>query len=205
MLICYRCREQLREHGKKPYITCKYCTVSWHIDCLIQPSHTPIPDTLDWRCPQHQERAHTTKQRVKGKDGRTVKVQHTSEDITFHEAENIVKYGGVVYGIPTWHIENEFLDFAAKRRRAMTLDRDYKDSTEEWINSLPVDFPVYKTKEQQQGVEMLLEAAHHVNTNKRQIELDEDEYKRMEAIDQLIKLKGGEDELLKILSSKTNK
>ncbi|KAI8349661.1 hypothetical protein BD560DRAFT_410111 [Blakeslea trispora] len=202
MLLCYRCREQLNIKDKRTFITCKYCTVSWHTDCLIQ--RTTVPNTLDWRCPQHQERTHTTKQRIKGRDGKTVKIQSVSDDISFHEAEHIVKYGGIVYGVSTCYIEHEFLDYAAKkRRRAIALDRTVK-STEEWVKSLPIDFSIDKTREQQQGVQMLLEAAHHVNRVKQQplIQLDQDEYKRMKAIDQLIQSKGGEDKLLEMLNKK---
>ncbi|KAI8048327.1 uncharacterized protein B0P05DRAFT_564489 [Gilbertella persicaria] len=181
-LLCYRCRKILEDETS--FITCKYCTVSWHIDCLIQPTHKHKTVEDDWRCPHHQERPYTRK-RVKGENGKTVKIeQQQEEEVSFHEAEHMVKYGNVTFGLSTSHIEHEFLDYA---KRTYRFNRDAR------IHSLP-----QKTHEQQLGVQMLLDAAH---CNKRvMVELDEKEYEKIEAIKQLVRLKGDEDTLIKLLS-----
>lgn len=36
------------------------------------------------------------------------------DDVTFHEAEEIVKYGGVVYTMTATSIETQFLEYARR-------------------------------------------------------------------------------------------
>jgi hypothetical protein len=47
-------------------------------------------------------------------NGQPVKVIQEEDDVTFQEAEDIVKYGGVVHTMSTTMIENQFLDYARR-------------------------------------------------------------------------------------------
>ncbi|KAI9477861.1 MAG: hypothetical protein EXX96DRAFT_568470 [Benjaminiella poitrasii] len=198
--VCYRCRKASTESS--PLINCNYCTLFWHVECLIQPM-TSIPD--DWKCPRHQERSHTRKYKKKTLNGNVVKVIQQEDDMTFHEANNIVKYGSVVYSIPVSSIEADFLNYARKCREhaAAKNNKEQYEKTlehaEQWLNNI-ASFQLYD------GIQMLLDAANY-DTNQTSLydnentllELDKEEYDKLEAIEQLIRLKG-EDNLLKELS-----
>lgn len=51
--VCYRCRKM--STYKRPLYKCSYCTLFWHLSCLIQPL-TEIPES-GWKCPRHLERS----------------------------------------------------------------------------------------------------------------------------------------------------
>ncbi|KAI7897697.1 uncharacterized protein BX663DRAFT_527245 [Cokeromyces recurvatus] len=107
--VCYRCRKAGTVYS--PLISCNYCTLFWHLDCLIQPMSN-IPE--DWKCPRHQERSHTRKHKKKTLNGNIVKIVQQEDNMSFHEANDIVKYGSVIYSLPTSSIENDFLNYARK-------------------------------------------------------------------------------------------
>lgn len=49
-VLCYQCRKTA---FKKLMIGCDFCTLHWHLDCLIMAS--PPNPAKKWRCPNHIE------------------------------------------------------------------------------------------------------------------------------------------------------
>lgn len=52
-VLCHVCSEG--SGGKTPIITCSYCNLSWHLDCLDPPLANPPGNgpTRPWKCPCH--------------------------------------------------------------------------------------------------------------------------------------------------------
>ena len=56
-ILCYTCHKS--SMGKRPIITCDYCSQHWHLDCLDPPLANPPcrnvngVKTSDWMCPLH--------------------------------------------------------------------------------------------------------------------------------------------------------
>lgn len=51
-ILCHVCGKSAL-HG--PIITCDFCPLSWHLDCLNPPMTHPLPPTKKWMCPTHAE------------------------------------------------------------------------------------------------------------------------------------------------------
>ena len=51
-ILCHVCAKSAL-HG--PIITCDFCPLSWHLDCLNPPMTHPLPPTKRWMCPAHAE------------------------------------------------------------------------------------------------------------------------------------------------------
>ncbi|KAF1798455.1 hypothetical protein FB192DRAFT_1391652 [Mucor lusitanicus] len=208
--ICYRCREIINDTTEP--INCCQCYKYWHASCLIYPVDTH--SLKDWKCPQHDGRSHTRKHKLVKKDGNVVKVALPEEDLTFPEADKIVDYGGVVYNVKASDIENEFLNYARRYRfyRLLHTQQDhFKSDASEWLESLQAfsfqDIPQF----QNDGIQMLLDAANmddtlSISTHSSTVPEEEEdvainnvEDTKYQAIEELIRLKG-QDELMKLLN-----
>lgn len=51
--LCHRCRLSGRHH--RTLVSCDYCPLKWHLDCLLEPVCLAKTLGLKWRCPNHVE------------------------------------------------------------------------------------------------------------------------------------------------------
>ncbi|CAO3640277.1 unnamed protein product [Mucor hiemalis] len=134
---------------------------------------------------------------------------------SFEEADEIVKYGGVVHEITEETIENDFLVYTKRYREFNCPAKD--DTEQNWGNSSEDDEITVKLEAEEwldgvnpfeqhdtnsNGIQMLLDAASR-RSNKpndsENIDIDERQFEQFEAIQELINLKG-EDTLLELLT-----
>jgi hypothetical protein len=52
--LCYYCG---RSAVYLPMVSCDYCPLHWHLDCMNPPMSNMPPLTRKWMCPNHAERA----------------------------------------------------------------------------------------------------------------------------------------------------
>jgi hypothetical protein len=50
--MCHKCGKSAL---KGPIITCDFCPLSWHLDCMDPPMTAPLPPNKRWICPAHAE------------------------------------------------------------------------------------------------------------------------------------------------------
>ncbi|KAF3987044.1 hypothetical protein FT663_03149 [Candidozyma haemuli var. vulneris] len=51
--LCHRCRESGLK--RRTLVSCDYCPLHWHLDCLPEPVSSAKTIGLKWRCPNHVE------------------------------------------------------------------------------------------------------------------------------------------------------
>jgi hypothetical protein len=50
-VICHNCKEG--SDNRRPIVSCDYCSLQWHLDCLDPPLANPPSLSRRWRCPCH--------------------------------------------------------------------------------------------------------------------------------------------------------
>ncbi|KAF7724882.1 hypothetical protein EC973_000595 [Apophysomyces ossiformis] len=135
-IVCFRCRKTALS---KPIISCDYCPLYWHMDCLNPPMAAPPNLARKWMCPNHVEHALplTRRQRkpliidsvypctanngdieiISDDSDEDMGSQSTSEEeIDEDNVEKVLSYGGLVYRLPAKAIKLDFMDYAKRLR-----------------------------------------------------------------------------------------
>lgn len=120
--LCYRCRKGPPE-TKKTLYECQYCPLMWHETCLSPPFNLVFEK--NWMCPQHHEHLlvkclneNKTFSNLINQSSRnrrsSAEIQLNNEIMMFETADEIMKYGGVVYSVSAKAIEDEFLRYTRR-------------------------------------------------------------------------------------------
>ncbi|KAG1398889.1 hypothetical protein G6F60_008072 [Rhizopus arrhizus] len=187
--LCYRCRKGPPE-TKKTLYECQYCPLMWHETCLSPPFNLVFEK--NWMCPQHHEHLLSSRNRRS-----SAEIQLNNEIMMFETADEIMKYGGVVYSVSAKAIEDEFLRYTRRFRRYSSKSAFYvnKENTPP-ENECDESSSEYIETEVD-GIQMLLDAA--AETENYPSEEEDPEHRKYKAIEELVNLVG-EDALLEMLS-----
>ncbi|KAI5811221.1 hypothetical protein DFH27DRAFT_16488 [Peziza echinospora] len=117
-IFCYKCG--LSSLGQKKIISCDFCPLYWHLDCLNPPLANPPAPARKWMCPAHAEQGLLQPRRPRNakvvdtflrrghRNNGYIEIENSeSEDeMQFHEHEQ----GGVIYRLPERGIKLDFID-----------------------------------------------------------------------------------------------
>ncbi|CDH54015.1 clr6 histone deacetylase associated phd protein-2 cph2 [Lichtheimia corymbifera JMRC:FSU:9682] len=137
-ISCFRCRKTALRN--KRIVSCDYCPLYWHMDCL-DPPMTSLPNpTRKWMCPNHADHlvprirqpripkyvdasSDTPNNGVvtiidddKSSTRSTAEASSSSLTDTQHEKDSIIKYSDVVYRLPASSIKLDFFSHIANMR-----------------------------------------------------------------------------------------
>ncbi|KAF9959513.1 hypothetical protein BGZ72_009457 [Mortierella alpina] len=129
---CYHCNKSVL--GGRMMISCDYCPLHWHLDCLSPPMASAPPSTRKWMCPNHAD--HVLPRRRKRKDATPVQVDdplglNDGNIEVMPEAENTTKgrsiwdedTSGVMYKVPERSIKLGFIDRCRRERQSIAEAR----------------------------------------------------------------------------------
>ncbi|KAI7895200.1 uncharacterized protein EV154DRAFT_559616 [Mucor mucedo] len=181
-VVCYRCRKSSSKTST--LVACDLCALFWHLGC-ISPSLQHDPPTGHWMCPQHQK---PSKRQSPGRK-RVSKIkarEATTESL--EEADEFLKYGGVLHSILAETVEGDFLRYAKRYRQFNHSERNrkrHKLHADKWLDKLTC-----VQLNDTDGIQMLIDAANVQSDNNTYVNLDETQLKRFEAIQELVNIKG---------------
>ncbi|KAJ8656796.1 hypothetical protein O0I10_007392 [Lichtheimia ornata] len=135
-ICCFRCRKTASRN--KRIVSCDYCPLHWHMDCL-DPPMTSLPNpTRKWMCPNHADHlvprirqpripkyvdasSDTPNNGVVtiiDDDKSSTKSTEASSSLpdAQHEKDSIIKYSDVVYRLPASSIKLDFFSHIANMR-----------------------------------------------------------------------------------------
>ncbi|KAF9936870.1 hypothetical protein BGZ67_001940 [Mortierella alpina] len=129
---CYHCNKSAL--GGRMMISCDYCPLHWHLDCLSPPMASAPPNTRKWMCPNHAD--HVLPRRRKRKDATPILVEdplglNDGNIEVMPETENSSKgrsiwdedTSGVVYKVPERTIKLGFIDRCRRERQSIAEAR----------------------------------------------------------------------------------
>ncbi|KAF9983434.1 hypothetical protein BGZ75_005079 [Mortierella antarctica] len=129
---CYHCNKSAL--GGRMMISCDYCPLHWHLDCLSPPMASAPPNTRKWMCPNHAD--HVLPRRRKRKDATPILVEdplglNDGNIEVMPETENSSKgrsiwdedTSGVVYKVPERSIKLGFIDRCRRERQSIAEAR----------------------------------------------------------------------------------
>ncbi|OMH83637.1 hypothetical protein AX774_g2855 [Zancudomyces culisetae] len=145
-IFCYACKKSAL-HGK--IISCDYCDLSWHWDCLKPMLSLMPPPDLRWKCPNHGD--------SKNSLSRCFVKQHFVDLSNF--SPNVANNGNIElvddltfdyefldpqkrFRIPISHIQDRFIHDISNRRHIKEVAHAIKNSglsTRQWLESV-IDF-----------------------------------------------------------------
>ncbi|KAI9675348.1 MAG: hypothetical protein M1817_001252 [Caeruleum heppii] len=162
LIVCFACRKSALDH--RPIITCDYCNLHWHLDCLDPPmANPPLRNTIHgkkrhWMCPNHTEHellnngkawdmgtsAHPKIRRPKRAKIVEPAVGRGFRNNGIIEIENDVSDGdynfvdeehfGTIYRLPEKGIKLDFID-SVKQKNARARDAAIKAAKDEQARS----------------------------------------------------------------------
>ncbi|KAG0199411.1 hypothetical protein BGX28_007328 [Mortierella sp. GBA30] len=127
--LCYQCNKSAL--GGRMMISCDYCPLHWHLDCLTPPMASAPPNTRKWMCPNHVD--HVLPRRRKRKDAVPIQVDDpvapNDGDIeVMPETESAAARGrslwnedtsAVMYRVPERSIKLGFIDRCRRVRQSI--------------------------------------------------------------------------------------
>lgn len=161
-ISCFRCRKTALRN--KRIVSCDYCPLYWHMDCL-DPPMTSLPNpTRKWMCPNHADHLmprirrpripkyvdassdtpnngivtiiDDEKSSTKSPASCTLSDQHDSND-------SIIKYSDTVYRLPASSIKLDFFSHIANMRSVSprketpcTRSQPTKEEMKDWLEGL---------------------------------------------------------------------
>ncbi|OLL23273.1 hypothetical protein NEOLI_000863 [Neolecta irregularis DAH-3] len=141
-ILCYKCQMSAVHGGR--IISCDYCSLHWHLDCL-DPPMTSIPSqTRRWMCPNHSE--HLIKRRRKPKITRVVDVSlnrgfKNNGDIEIDNEEededpweDEFNVDGVRYRLPERGIKLDFIERV--QRKSSRTSSEQTDTMRSMLSNL---------------------------------------------------------------------
>ncbi|KAF9571978.1 hypothetical protein EC968_010454 [Mortierella alpina] len=158
---CYHCNKSAL--GGRMMISCDYCPLHWHLDCLSPPMASAPPNTRKWMCPNHAD--HVLPRRRKRRDATPVVVDNPlglndGNIEVVPEIESSAKgrsiwdedTSGVMYKVPERSIKLGFIDRCRRERQSIAEARSIQaDAAHSAASSLQFNLLVAAAMAQEQA------------------------------------------------------
>ncbi|KAG2196504.1 hypothetical protein INT47_012798 [Mucor saturninus] len=183
--LCYYCRKTAL---KKPMVSCDFCPLYWHLDCLNPPLAIPPNPAKKWRCPNHIENFIKTPREPKNATQVTINRENPMPSSAYHHhlsqivqselndnhhvdskskltrAENIItSKTGIVYRLPVNPIQ---ADISSHTKRRSSIPSTTASSSSSEVNTPPIfESPIQSHKPISHSLD-----THTSNNNNEEIE-----------------------------------
>ncbi|KAF9952849.1 hypothetical protein BGZ70_000447 [Mortierella alpina] len=210
---CYHCNKSAL--GGRMMISCDYCPLHWHLDCLSPPMASAPPNTRKWMCPNHAD--HVLPRRRKRKDATPVVLDdplglNDGNIEVMPEPENATKgrsfwdedTSGVIYKVPERSIKLGFIDRCRRERQSIAEARSIQtDAVHSAVSPLQFNLLVAAAMAQEQAPDVTNESENQAAAQESSVQnavlnhitdpAERLEYMRFRAFQQYVRASGAEE------------